>query len=436
MLVLAITLSVILLLALFETRNSYSAMQDAMGNFLICEESADAMQEGSDYLTLQVRSFTVTGDPDDMTKYFNEARHTRRRDRALDEMKEYFGGTEAYAALENALKESNDLMNVEYLAMKLIVEAYGYDLSDIPQEIQDVVLSEEMERMSSKEKIDTARELVFGESYQDKKQLIENNVNECLQTLLGRLSEDSSENSQRLSKAINRQFILVILLMIIMLLIVFLISRLIIDPLRKSVTFIRENQKIPEKGSYEMQYLARTYNHIFEKTKNYQDQLSYEANHDPLTGLLNRGVFEDVKGSMGEEETALILIDLDHFKTFNDNYGHEMGDKVLKRLADALMKTFRSEDYICRIGGDEFAVFMINVNESMTDLISFKAGKIRSAVREDKDGVPGFTLSMGIAFSEDSADGEDLYRNADSALYDVKEAGRDGFGFYRPESEN
>ncbi len=430
MLLMAITLSIVLLFALFETRTSYNSMQESMDRFLMCQNSADTMQEGSDYLTLQVRSYVVTGNPDDMTNYFNESRHTRRRDRALEEMGEYFGGTEAYSALERALKESNELMETEYIAMKLVMLAHGGDISQAPREIQEQELTDEMLALSPDDKIDRARELVFGEAYQDKKAAIEREVTACLESLLGELSAESSQNSERLSRAINRQYVLIIFLVIIVLAIVILISRLIIQPLRKSVSFIRDNQLIPEEGSYEMQYLARTYNHIFEKTKNYQEQLSYEANHDPLTGLFNRGVFEDVKDAMGDGDSALILIDLDHFKTFNDNYGHEMGDKVLKRLADTLLGTFRSDDYVCRIGGDEFAVFMVNANKSMTDLISFKAGKIRSAVRDDKDGIPGFTLSMGIAFSEDASDGEELYRNADSALYDVKEAGRDSFGFY------
>ena len=430
MLIIALTLSVVILIALNDTRSSYNDMQAAFDKYLICQESANSLQAGSDYLTLQVRDYTVTGDPDSLTNYFNEARHTRRRDKALETMGEYFDGTAAYAALENALKRSNELMYTEYEAMRLVVDARGYDLSSLPREILETELTEAEKALSSEEKINLARELVFGEAYQEKKLGIENDVSECLESMLSDMSVESERDSRRLSNSITRQMVLVSLLTIIVLAIMLLISRLIIRPLRNSVSYIMENQKIPETGSYEMQYLASTYNHIFEKTKSYQDQLSFEASHDALTGLFNRGIFDDMKEVMGNEDAAMILIDLDKFKILNDTYGHETGDKALKRLAEVLKRAFRSEDYVCRIGGDEFAVIMVNATDKMKGLISSKAERIMDSVRDTKDGVPGFTLSIGVAFSDGKTDGDQIYKNADEALYKVKNGGKNGLAFF------
>ena len=430
MLIIALTLSVVILIALNDTRSSYNDMQAAFDKYLICQESANSLQAGSDYLTSQVRNYTVTGNPDSLINYFNEARHTRRRDTALETMGEYFGGTSAYTSLENALNRSNELMYTEYKAMRLVVEARGYDLSSLPREILETELTEAEKALSSEEKINLARDMVFGEAYKEKKQGIESDVSACLESMLSDMSAESGDYSKKLSDSITRQMLLVSLLTIIILAMVFLISRLIIRPLRNSVAYIRDNQKIPETGSYEMQYLASTYNHIFEKTKNYQDQLSYEASHDALTGLYNRGIFDEMKNAMEGEASAMILIDLDKFKNLNDTYGHEVGDKVLIKLARVLEKAFRSEDYVCRIGGDEFAVIMVNVNENMKELIRTKAERIMNSVRDDKDNVPGFTVSMGVAFSDGKTEGDQIYKNADEALYRIKNGGKNGLAFF------
>ena len=126
----------------------------------------------------------------------------------------------------------------------------------------------------------------------------------------------------------------------------------------------------------------------------------------------------------------MILIDLDKFKILNDTYGHETGDKALKRLAEVLKRAFRSEDYVCRIGGDEFAVIMVNATDKMKGLISSKAERIMDSVRDTKDGVPGFTLSIGVAFSDGKTDGDQIYKNADEALYKVKNGGKNGLAFF------
>ena len=113
----------------------------------------------------------------------------------------------------------------------------------------------------------------------------------------------------------------------------------------------------------------------------------------------------------------------------NDQYGHQTGDLVLQKLSKALQESFRGEDYVCRIGGDEFAVLMVNVGKEMTDLVENKLALIREKVSVE-DGVPPFTLSIGVAFSEEGLTGTDVYSHADAALYKAKENGRNGHAFY------
>ena len=130
------------------------------------------------------------------------------------------------------------------------------------------------------------------------------------------------------------------------------------------------------------------------------------------------------------EHMALILIDVDYFKSINDNYGHAVGDRVLKRVADMMRRSFRSVDILCRIGGDEFAVVMTRVNSSMRQLVLNKINQINDVLQHPKDDLPPVSLSVGVAFSDRENPKGDIFKDADDALYRVKEGGRKGCIIY------
>ena len=129
-----------------------------------------------------------------------------------------------------------------------------------------------------------------------------------------------------------------------------------------------------------------------------------------------------------EDGGALIMMDIDSFKAINDNFGHEEGDKVLAMLANLLVDHFRKEDLICRVGGDEFLVFMRYIcNESIIHtrcerlLKAFckKTRKYRPTAKP--------SLSIGVAMVHPNCSTvEQLYRRADEMLYQVKRSGKNG----------
>ena len=162
--------------------------------------------------------------------------------------------------------------------------------------------------------------------------------------------------------------------------------------------------------------------------------LREKAEKDALTGILNRGAFDQLRSRLKMKLTpiCLLLIDVDVFKSINDTYGHEMGDRALKRVAELLEDTFRASDFPARIGGDEFAVIMTEVNEDSRESIARKAEEMNHILLKGENGLPKFSLSIGIAFSDRGFDDE-LYKKADKALYRVKEAGRCGYAFYADE---
>ena len=127
-----------------------------------------------------------------------------------------------------------------------------------------------------------------------------------------------------------------------------------------------------------------------------------------------------------------MVIDVDDFKDVNDSHGHDMGDKILMKVANALSTSFRSNDVICRMGGDEFIVIMMNVPSERTDIIEARVQNLFSKLKEE-DGLPNVTVSIGVAFNDYEDDLDDLLKKADKALYKAKGRGKDTFAFYQKE---
>jgi len=134
-----------------------------------------------------------------------------------------------------------------------------------------------------------------------------------------------------------------------------------------------------------------------------------------------------VKARRKRTPVAAILADVDHFKRFNDTWGHQAGDLVLKRVADVIREHVRGSDIACRYGGEEMAVI---VPEAAMDVAVERAERIRrgiAALRLEYDGRPldAVTASFGVAiYPQHAGDAETLLRAADDALYQAKKAGR------------
>ena len=158
--------------------------------------------------------------------------------------------------------------------------------------------------------------------------------------------------------------------------------------------------------------------------------LTDKASVDKLTGLYNRAGYDRILAEMDLNSTILLLFDTDKFKAVNDTYGHETGDRVLVSISRAIRENFRSEDRVCRIGGDEFVVLMLNVEGDQRDLIRRKVNRINRELAHPEGKLPIVSLSVGVAFGADEPDAETLFAHADEALYKVKQAGGRDCIFY------
>ena len=166
-------------------------------------------------------------------------------------------------------------------------------------------------------------------------------------------------------------------------------------------------------------------------------KLAAGAERDPLTKLLNRASMEQQVDDFLQTEGktglhAFLMIDLDDFKQINDTYGHVEGDKLLCEVADRLRALFRTSDLLCRMGGDEFSIFISNINS--IERIGMKAQGLIDAVTQlgrRYDTCPRISVSVGIALpGKDGMSYAALYRNADAALYRAKHSGKSTYLFY------
>lgn len=185
-------------------------------------------------------------------------------------------------------------------------------------------------------------------------------------------------------------------------------------------------------GAAELQNLAETYNTMYRDIQETQKLIRHEAENDALTELLNRRYFDKILRiyDEGKSSFALILIDIDTFKTVNDTYGHATGDEILRRVATLLKQTFRNIDYVFRIGGDEFAIVMVEMTSELKYTVREKINYINQILLNPEDDLPPISLSAGAAFADRENPGESIFKDADKALYYVKEHGRNGCSFY------
>ena len=423
MFVLALIASIMLFFAMRRTTNMYNESNRITQNTIELQNSANELMEASDYLTQEMQVFVVTGDRQHLDNYFNEAYIERRRDKALEELRSKNGKTMAYQNLQEAMDDSMELMNTELYAAKLAVIGYGYNLESFPVQVQNAQIKKNDLALSKEAKIKMAEDLMFDENYMAKKDSISKHIDSCLKDLMDEMNAKQQDMTNRVRKQVWFEHFLTWFLIVITLMVVLLTAKLIIVPIKKAVERIREEKDIPLSGAYEVRFLAKTYNLMYQTNVVNKEKLNYEATHDKLTGLYNRRGYEFLLSNVDMESATLLILDLDKFKQINDMYGHDMGDKVLIKTADVIYNSFRSQDYVCRIGGDEFAVIMVHCNSTLKELIERKVEIMNDKMQNAIDGVPAITVSVGAAFGEDGHSVDRIFKSADEALYNAKHSG-------------
>lgn len=164
-------------------------------------------------------------------------------------------------------------------------------------------------------------------------------------------------------------------------------------------------------------------------------KLRDEAATDPLTGLYNRKALNQrldalLETSQSPDQTPLsvLMLDIDHFKRFNDEFGHIIGDEVIRRVGMTMKELMREEDFPARYGGEEFTVLLPSTDMKgameIAHALNRAVAKLTLIRRSTKERLPGITISVGAAQARSDDNGESLLDRADQALYLAKEGGR------------
>ena len=175
--------------------------------------------------------------------------------------------------------------------------------------------------------------------------------------------------------------------------------------------------------------------------KAHEAEMRHQATHDALTGLPNRNMLHEhlqrallvarQKGAL----TAVAFVDLDQFKFINDSLGHQVGDELLKTVAQRLQACLREADMVARQGGDEFVLVLQNQTEGEAGIAEVMQRILAAVARPWQAGEREFQVTASIGVSRYPADGKDvesLLKHADSAMYRAKEQGRNNFQFFAP----
>ena len=412
----------------FRLTHAFSRVTDAYDQYSELKNAALELMNASDYLTEQVQRFTINGDTVFLDHYFEEAFKSKRREDAISKMSASEDAKEARISLQKAMDGSVKLMEQEYYAMRLVIEAKGY--TDYPEVLKTVELNEEDAALSPEEKIRLANELVLNDAYYAQKDEIRKNMQKSLEEI-DKLAESTERGElNRLNKEMTIARGAILTQATLIFVIMGITSLLAINPVHKAIAQIKANEPISESGSRELRYLANAYNKMYQKNKSSLEKLNFKASHDELTGAYNRAGYDYIMSNIDIQNSYMLLFDLDNFKGINDTYGHETGDKILIKVVNTLRKVFRDDDCICRIGGDEFVVFFENSGEIERRLIESKINLINAELGKTDDGLPATSISAGVVSGKNAKDTADFFEKTDKAMYESKTHGKHTFTFY------
>ena len=188
------------------------------------------------------------------------------------------------------------------------------------------------------------------------------------------------------------------------------------------------------KGQGHPEILARAIRYAIER-KRFEEHLTYLAQYDHLTGLVNRILFRDrlvqatARSKRMQQMIGLMLLDLDRFKLVNDTFGHDMGDELLKAVSERLKTCVREVDTVARMGGDEFTIILEGVSSEQNILVVAK--RITESIAtpfELKGNCISIGISIGITiYPQDDHPVDELLKHADTAMYQAKQRGGSAF---------
>lgn len=396
-------------------------------------EAAHDFQTASDYLTNQARKYASTGDAIFLENYFNEKDNICTRETSLTRIQEKHGEDMQYNLLKDAMQQSEDLVEYELHAMKLVALSYGMKTAEMPDQLAAYELSADELAMDAVAQQNQATDILHSVEYENYKDRISWDIENAAVLIEEELEVSFRNNQVELIWALNIASALVFLMFALMFLIFIFNTLLVARPASKFVEALDQKKKLPEIGGYEFRKFARRYNDQYRTNIKNQSLLAEQGEIDELTGTLKVSTLDIIKHSLSQSDDSLgvMMVDIDNFRSIKEASGYEIADLLVKKVAKQFTKTFLKSDYIVRTSQDEFELFLPKMKESDAQMLMERIEQINQTLQAPTDGIPKASISVGIAFSEKGYD-QETERNADMALNYVKEHGRAACRIYQP----
>ena len=418
MICIGVVVALLMVHANYQTNENYHLMDAAIRDSILSQESTGKMESISSSMSSSALAFVQTGDPSHVFAYIGQ------RTELNSDFSENGMLSPAWQKedpdLAQAISAFDALRSTEWTAMRLKAETLPMPLSSLPEPLQQVALPDEYAALTSEEKEAVASALLSSPEYNGLKTQLAGSVDASHRYVSERASERTGKASAQLGGVVMRQRILIIVFIVIAFLALFLNRFLVLQPISRSVERLDRRERIPVRGSSEMRHLARVYNDVLQDNMEKTEALSYTASHDALTGVWNRSAFDKAYRLYRGGQIGMLVVDVDHFKLFNDDHGHDTGDRVLVRVANTLKRYFREEDHISRVGGDEFCIILLDVCQEQAEHIYRTVEKINAALAVPEADLPPISVSVGAAFWDRPDPVADILKDADTALLQVK----------------
>jgi len=421
MIVVAFIMAIILQYSVHDVKVASDRTQEMSDIYIDGQISLVNMKTSSDAMVERVRTFVATGDIRYLEEYIDNLSDAESRAKTLDEIVEKLNGTSSHDQIQLVMKEIDNMIEAEMHSLKLALTGYEIDETKYTDKLILPELSDEESKLSHEQMIDKANELLFNEEYQIYRNQFADNIEQCIRSLSEYTSLHRQDSYDTITYYQNNQRIAITISLILVILDVIVFWIFVVKPISNNVAHINKNEYLEVRGLKDVQIMADAYNRMYDRIEKDKEKLSYEASHDSLTGLLNRNAYNLSQSDLDDTNFCFILLDVDDFKGFNDTFGHDVGDKVLQKIARVLSSNARSEDYVFRLGGDEFAIVLQGVKEENRNIIEKKMEKVRNDLLIKDDDTPVIKISLGATFSSGKLDMDRIYKEADVALYRAKE---------------
>ena len=422
--------SIGMIIATNRLNSAYQQLIEETGKYINTQQDAGMIEEFSGSMLSESRSFLQTGDPAHVMAFYSQMDVIRRQ---LDSSgtSETKGTAASDRYLEEAVEAFRTLAEQDAYAMRLKAETLPVSLGSYPAEFAGTEIRPEDAILDAEQKLAKAQEILDRTDYSAIRSRLSDRVDAS-----HRAASETVQQQMGVTTARIRQELLLLRTFGVVFLVIAVLAMLsnlllIILPINRSVSNLDNREQIPEQGSFEMRNLARVYNEVLRDSTEKQEELEYSATHDALTGVYNRAAFDREYDRCRNDRIGIAIVDVDGFKHYNDVYGHDMGDHVLRRVTETIGSKFRKEDHISRIGGDEFVIIMKNTGSAQSEDIKLKIDEINEElVKERRKGMPPISVSVGAAFWDRENPGPDILKDADKALLQMKQNGKLGCRIY------